>query len=105
MVEREKCGADIKAALVSRDIFYCYIDDFCTGNSDEIKIAALIAEVKRYLDEHINLNVEVMLDEVYKNTRVRMTDAECKQFYGKYIKPMHLVIESNGDVRVELREK
>ena len=105
MVEREKCGADIKAALVSRDIFYCYIDDFCTGNSDEIKIAALIAEVKRYLDEHINLNVEVMLDEVYKNTRVRMTDAECKQFYGKYIEPMHLVIESHGDVRVELREK
>ncbi len=105
MVEREKCGSDIKAALVSRDIFYCYIDDFCTGNSDEIKIAALVSEVKRYLDEHINLNVEVMLDEVYKNTRVRMTDAECKQFYGKYIKPMHLVIEGNGDIRVELREK
>ncbi len=105
MVEREKCGSDIKAALVSRDIFYCYIDDFCTGNSDEIKIAALISEVKRYLDEHINLNVEIMLDEVYKNTRVRMSDAECKQFYAKYIKPMHLVILDNGDVRAELREK
>ena len=105
MAEREKCGADIKAALIGRDIFFCYIDDFCTGNSDEIKIVALVAETRRYLKEHINLNVEVMLDEVYKNTRVRMTDAECKQFYAKYIKPMHLVIDTNGDVLVELREK
>ncbi len=105
MAEREKCGVDIKAALSEHDIFFCYIDDFCTGNSDEIKIAALITETKRYLAEHINLNVEVMLDEVYKNTRVRMTDAECKQFYAKYIKPMHLIINENGDVSVELREK
>ena len=105
MAEREKCGSDIKAALIGRDIFFCYIDDFCTGNSDEIKIAALVAETKRYLNDHINLNVEVMLAEVYKNTRVRMTDAESKQFYAKYIKPMHLVIEANGDILVELRGK
>ncbi len=105
MAEYEKCGADIKAALGGRDIFYCYIDDFCTGNSNEIKIAALVCETKRYLLEHINLNVEEMLDEVYKNTRVHMTEAECTQFYNQYIRPMHLVIEKNGDVSVELRGK
>ena len=103
MAEREKCGSDIKAALAGRDIFYCYIDDFCTGNSNEIKIAALVTEVKRYLDEKIQLNVEVMLDEVYKTTRVRMTEAECRQFYAKYIRPMRLVIAPNGDVSIELR--
>ncbi|MBE6613277.1 MAG: NYN domain-containing protein [Ruminococcaceae bacterium] len=103
MVEYEKCGPDIKAALESHHIFYCYIDDFCTGNSNEIKIAALVAETKRYLAEKVQLNVEVMLDEVYKNTRVHMTDAECTQFYQKYIRPMHLVIEKNGDVTIELR--
>lgn len=103
MAEYEKCGADIKAALESRDIFFCYIDDFCTGNSNEIKIAALVAETKRYLADHVQLNVDVMLDEVYKTTRVRMTEAECKQFYNKYIRPMQLVIGKNGDVSVELR--
>ncbi len=105
MAEYEKCGADIKAALEGRDIFFCYIDDFCTGNSNELKIAALLSEAKRYISEHISLNVDVMLDEVYKNTRVRMTEAECTQFYNKYIRPMHLVIEKNGDVTVELRGK
>lgn len=105
MLEREKCGPDIKNALVGRDIFYCYIDDFCTGNSNEIKIAALVRETKRYIEEHMQLNVEVMLDEVYRTTRVRMTDAECKQFYNKYIRPMHLVIKENGDVCIELRNR
>ncbi len=105
MAEVGKCGADIKAALVERNIFYCYIDDFCTGNANEIKIAALVNETKRYLDERLQLNVEVMLDEVYKNTRVHMTEAECTQFYNQYIRPMHLVIDKNGDVRIELRGK
>ncbi|MBQ8510940.1 MAG: hypothetical protein IJ493_13645 [Clostridia bacterium] len=103
MVEYDKCGPDIKNALIGRGIFYCYIDDFCTGNSNDIKMAALITETKRYLAERIQLNVQVMLDEVYRVTRVTMSEAECQQFYNKYIKPMHLVIAENGDVSVELR--
>lgn len=33
MVEREKCGPDMKRALVESGIFYCYIDDFYSANS------------------------------------------------------------------------
>ena len=105
MLERGKSSFDIKQALSSREIFYCYIDDFCTGNSGDIKMAALIGEIKKYIAAKVNLNVNVMLDEVYRSTRVRMTSAEEKQFYQKYIKPMHLVIEDDGNVRIELRSK
>ena len=105
MLEWEKCGPDIKHALTSRGIYYCHIDDFCTGNSNDIKIAALINETKRYLADALKLNVDVMLDEVYKVTRVSMSEAECRQFYNKYIKPMHLVIADNGDVSIELRSR
>ena len=68
-------------------------------------MAALIGEIKKYIAAKVNLNVNVMLDEVYRSTRVRMTSAEEKQFYQKYIKPMHLVIEDDGNVRIELRSK
>jgi len=105
MAEREKCGSSIRTALDGRDIYFCYIDDFCTADEDGLKIAALAAETKRYLSEHISLNVEVMLDEVYKRTRVHMSDAEYKGFYEKYVKTMQLVIDKNGDVSIEIRTK
>ncbi|MCI8387481.1 MAG: hypothetical protein HFE63_03315 [Clostridiales bacterium] len=105
MLEWEKCGPDIKSALESRGIFFCYIDDFCTGNSNDIKIIALVTAIKHYLDQSLSLNVNVMLDEVYRTTRVTMSEAECRQFYNKYIRPMHLVIDDNGDVSIELRSR
>lgn len=50
MVESIKCGPDIKNALIDAGISYCYIDDFCTGNSNEIKVAAVLSEVRQSLD-------------------------------------------------------
>ena len=44
MIEHEKSGPDLKAALVNTGIFYCYIDDFYSGNAEELKFGALIKE-------------------------------------------------------------
>ena len=46
-----------------------------------------------------------MLEEAYRVTRVDMSDAEKVQFYMKHVKPMHLVIEENGDVSIALKKK
>lgn len=107
MLEWSKCGPDIKNALESRNIFYCYIDDFCTGNSNDIKIEALLREVRAYLDRTplSRWNVNEMLHEVYRNTRVTMTEAEENQFYNTYIKPMSLVIDpTSGAVSIRFRK-
>jgi len=103
MVEREKCGPDIKAAFANSGIFYCYLDDFNSGKSDDIRLNALIHEIYRHLNRSIHLNVNRMLEDAYLNTRVNMSSAEKQQFYHKFIKPMHLVIEENGNVRIELQ--
>jgi len=105
MAEREKCGNGIKTALDGRNIFFCYIDDFCTGDIEDYKIAALLFQTKLCLDELVNFNVEVFLDEVVRRTRVHMTDAEYTNFYNKYIRTMQLVIAKNGDVTVEIGSK
>lgn len=105
MVEREKCGPDMKKALVSSGIFYCYIDDFYTGDSEDLKLSALFREMYRYIDSAVNLNVNTMLDEALRVTRIDMTPAEKKQFYAKYIRTMQMSIGEDGNVSIEIKKK
>ncbi len=105
MVEREKCGSDIKDALVRSGIFYCYLDDFYSGNGNDIKIGALLREMYRYIDQVVQLNVNEMMEAAFQSTRIFMSEAEKKQFYNRYIKSMHLEIGENGDVSVKLKER
>lgn len=51
MIEREKCGPDMKAALANSGIFYCYIDDFYTGDGEDLKKNVLFNELYRALDD------------------------------------------------------
>lgn len=105
MIEREKCGPDMKAALANSGIFYCYIDDFYSGNSEAIKNSALFNELYRYLDDALKLNVNDMLDAAISATRITMTTQEKRQFYDKHIRQMKLVIDPDGNVSIELRRK
>ena len=105
MLEREKCGPDMKAALANSGIFYCYIDDFYSGNSEAIKNSALFNELYRYLDDALKLNVNDMLDAAISATRITMTTQEKRQFYDKHIRQMKLVIDPDGNVSIELRRK
>jgi uncharacterized LabA/DUF88 family protein len=105
MIETEKCGPDMKRALETADIFYCYIDDFYSGNSEEIKRNALIMEMNSYLEQESKFNVNEMMDKALRATRVSMTKAERKQFFDRYVRQMELVMEDNGDVVIRLKYK
>lgn len=105
MIEHEKCGPDMKAALVSSGIFYCYIDDFYSGNAEEIKHSALFKEMYRYIDNHVQLNVNEMFNEALRATRIDMADAEKKQFFSRYIRTMQMSLSENGDLVLEFKRK
>ncbi|MBR5948505.1 MAG: NYN domain-containing protein [Clostridia bacterium] len=105
MLERAKCSAALRQALVEHRIFYCYIDDFNGGSGDEIKLAALFAQMRSYVEKAIHMNVNTMLDEAIRSTRVTMLPDEKSRFYEKYIKNMKFVITENGDVKVEFGRK
>lgn len=104
LVESSKFGSHTKTALENGGFTYCYLDDFCTGNSDEIRIGAVLAEVRETLMEKCNFNIEEVLQEAYTATRVDMSMGEKKQLYNRYIKPMRLVISGDGDVSIKLGE-
>lgn len=102
LVEEEKCSPAIKKAMVDAGITYCYTDDFCTGNSDEIRIQAVLNEVKRELDSVVQFNIQEILDEAYRLTRANLSSAEKEQFYARYIKPMRLVADAEGNISIQL---
>ena len=102
MMEKEKCGPDIKNALYQAGVPFCYINDFCTGNSNEIKTAAMLEEIKDQLEQACCFNINTILQNVSFATRAEMSDTEQRQFYNRYIKPMKLVIDDNGDVSIKL---
>lgn len=102
LVEEEKCSPAIKKAMLDAGITYCYTDDFCTGNSDEIRIQAVLNEVKRKLDTQVHFNIQDVLREAYHLTRAGLSTAEQRQFYDRYIKPMRLVIDKDGNVSIRL---
>ena len=100
MVEHGKFGTDSKLALQESGIPYCYIDDFCTGNSEQLKVGAVLHEVQKELDQALQLNIHEVLKRAFHATWVRMSTAEREQFYKRFIKGMRLNISDNGDLSI-----
>ena len=103
MIERDSCGPDLKNALVNAGIFYCYIDDFYSGNAEDVKHSAIFKAMYQYIDNAVRLNVNDMFTEALKVTRVEMTSSERNQFFAKYIKTMQMHIDANGDLSLEFK--
>jgi hypothetical protein len=103
MIERDSCGSDLKNALVNAGIFYCYIDDFYSGNAEDVKHGAIFKAMYQYIDNTVRLNVNDMFNEALKVTRVEMTSSERNQFFAKYIKTMQMHIDTNGDLTLEFK--
>ena len=102
LVEEDKCSPTIKRAMRDAGIMYCYTDDFCTGNSDEIRIQTVLNEVKAELDYQVQFNIQDILHSAYQSTRANLSTGEQRQFYERYIKPMRLEIDKEGNVSVKL---
>ena len=73
MIEHNKCGPDMKAALANSGIFYCYLDDFYSGDSEELKTNALLQEMRDYMEKAVQLNAIDMLNDALRSTRIEMT--------------------------------
>ena len=66
MYEHSKCGQAIKRALSEHNIYYCSIDDFCSGNIEELKKAVLFSCLEKYLPEIISLNGKELVRKIYE---------------------------------------
>ncbi len=104
MYEYEKCGTAIKEALSRNGIYYCSIDDFCTSSVDELKKAALFAELEKHLPTLWGMNPMELTKRVYENTRVTATKKEMEIFCNKYVKTLQLKINAEGNFTVAIQK-
>lgn len=102
MYEYSKCGQAIKNALKERGIYYCSIDDFCTGNIEDLKKVVLISTLEKYLPDLLYLNAKDLAKHIFEETRIEASDKEIENFYNKYIKTLRLKINESGEVMIEI---
>lgn len=75
---------------------------FPAESGDEIKRKTLLTQLQTRLDAAVELNVHEMLRQVLYDSMVEMSEREKKQFFDRYIRPMRIVIEEDGALRLRL---
>lgn len=105
MYEYDNCGRAIKNALTDHDIYYCAIDDFCTGNVDGFKRAVLLGLLQKYLPDILYLNGRKLVDHLYEEAWIDGSESEKKVFYDRYIKTLSLKVDQEGNFTVEVKSQ
>ena len=105
MVEHEKFGYTFKNTLISRGIFYCFIDNFYAGDAMDIKIDAIRREFSRLVKGALDINLKDMFNDVLYHTRINMEEEEKIKFIKKHIRPkLNLDIDDDFNVSLECRQ-
>lgn len=101
MYEYSKCGQAIKDALSENNYYYCSIDDFCSGNTEDFKKAVLFGTLESYYPDILNINGKELARRIHEETRIAATDKEIEIFYNKYIKTLRLKCDKDGNFSIE----
>ena len=97
---------NMKEALISNGIFYCFIDDFYAGDGMEIKTDALLREYQRQLKASLEVNIKDILESVLVKTRIDMSFDEKETFLEKYIeRKVEIEIDNTGNVALKLKKQ
>ncbi len=100
MYEYGKCGSDIKNALSEHDIYYCSIDDFCSGNVDQFKRTVLFDYLDKYLPDILYVNGKELVSQIYEEARINASETEKEAFFNKYIKTITVKCDSEGNFKI-----
>ena len=104
MVEHPKCGPDLKAKLTSEGIFYCYLDDFYSGEETaQMKKDMLIRNLTAEVAER-DFNIQEIFDKILAELRLEMSDSEKRQFYAEHLKNMKITIADDGTVQHNIKK-
>lgn len=60
--------------------------------------------MNRYIRENLTFNFREMMDAALTATRVRMDEAERRQFFDKYIKTFQSSMDADGNLEIRLKK-
>lgn len=102
MVEYNKFGEAIKDVFKQNDIYYCYIDDFCSGNIEELKKDVLCSELEALLPK-LEINGKEMAELAFRNSGIKADPTEINNFYNKFVKTIQLSVDDEGHFGFKLK--
>ena len=101
MVERQCCGADLKEALKESDIYHCYIDDFYTGDVDDIKYRIILQSATSALEE-VAIDLNEILNRAVSENFVDLSGTERRQLFDNYLRKASLTIDDKGVAHIKI---
>lgn len=104
LYEYSKCGRDIKEALASRNIYHCSMDDFYTGNAEDLKKKVLLSELKKEAPNIVGKNGRQIVKTIYERTKISVSASEIDRFYEKYVKTLKLKMNDSGEFYIHVEE-
>ena len=105
MVEEGKCGPDIQSTLENDGTYYCFMDDFCTGNIKSFKNAMFVSALKEEVEGMISLDTKELCDSIVRNLRMDISSTEKSNYYNKYVRRLRLEIDDDGIMRIKVLEE
>ena len=105
MVEEGKCGPDIQNALEQDGTYYCFMDDFCTGNIKSFKNAMFVSALKDEMEKALAIDTRALIDDILRNLRMDVSASEKNNYYNKYIRKMRLDIDEKGMLKIKVIEE
>ena len=102
MVEQSKCGPDILNAFKDNGTYYCYIDDFSTGNIKGFKNAILRSTLEEKVGSLVNIDTKELVNNIFRELYMEVDEAEKKNFYDRYVKKMTLAIDKDGMMTIKI---
>ena len=108
MLEKAKTALATIDTLMLHDIYYCFLDDFCTSASYKIKTVTLIDAIQSRIDAILSgqeigeMNLKEMMDNYLRQSWIEMTPREKEAFYDRYLRKVELRIDSEGKVSLRI---
>lgn len=89
--------------LNENGIYYCFLDNFCTANIDDLQRAVLLNELNKLLPDLLQYNGKQLAYKLYELARIEADENEIMNFYSKYIKTIRLTVDDNGNFGFKLK--
>ena len=105
MVEEGKCGPDIQSTLENDGTYYCFMDDFCTGNIKNFKNAMFVSALKEEVEGIVKIDTKELCDGIIRNLRMDISSTEKSNYYNKYIRRLRLEIDDEGIMKIKVVEE
>lgn len=102
MVEHEKCGTDIKRAFSEKGIYYCYLDQFYSGDLLAMKENAVRKDFAKSL-QRFSFSFDELLEQAIISARADLTEGEIASIRSRILKVLRIELD-NGVASIKINE-